>query len=97
MNRCADCGLDDGTVRWAHFRRVVALVFFDQIHTLDGPFCRSCRYRLFVRYQVLTIVLGWWGVLAMLFRNPAAIIANFWSLRGREVEPTDFALAPYRQ
>jgi hypothetical protein len=33
----------------------------------------------------------------MLFRNPAAIIANFWSLRGREVEPADFAFTPYRR
>lgn len=77
---CQECGQGRREVRFTHFRRVVGLVFLDQIYTHAGYFCSSCRRRLFFKYQALTLLLGWWGLLAMLIRNPYAIFSNFMAL-----------------
>lgn len=74
---CQECGDTRREVRFTHFRRVTALIFFDQVHTYAGYFCKACRRRLFFKHQGLTMLLGWWGFLAMLIRNPYAIFSNF--------------------
>jgi hypothetical protein len=82
---CQECGGAGADIRHSGFRRVVGVVFFDRVHTYEGNFCRDCRRRLFFKYQGLTLLFGWWGTFAMLFRNPHAIVANFMALRGGEI------------
>jgi hypothetical protein len=84
---CEECGQTRREVRFTHFRRVIGLAFFDRVYTHAGYFCSSCRRRLFLKYQALTLVLGWWGVLAMLVRNPYAIFSNFMALLRPPVLP----------
>src|SRR4051812_1358442 len=56
---CNECGQTGREVRFTHFRRVVGLIFVDQVYTHAGYFCSSCRRRLFFKFQALTLVLGW--------------------------------------
>jgi hypothetical protein len=69
------------------FRWVLGAVFFDRLHWTTGYFCRRCRHREFFKAQALTLVFGWWGIVAMLVRNPVSIISNFKAL----VRPPLFA------
>ncbi len=77
---CDECGQTGRELCFAHFRRVVGLVFADQIYTHGGYFCSDCRRRVFFKYQALTILLGWWGLIALFIRNPYAIFSNFMAL-----------------
>jgi hypothetical protein len=78
---CHRCGSEDDP-RFAHYRRVIGLLVLARIHSQSGYFCRRCRWRLFAEWQTLTLLLGWWGVLALLFRNPFALVANTWAVIG---------------
>lgn len=72
-DRCGEAGHD---LRFAAFRRVIGLLIVDRLIFVGGYFCRGCRWRLYVQFQALTLMFGWWGVLAMLFRNPYSLLAN---------------------
>jgi len=74
---CEECGDPAFDVRYAQFRRVVGMILLDLVHVHAGYFCASCRRRIFLKFQALTLLLGWWGLLAMFFRNPRAIFTNF--------------------
>jgi hypothetical protein len=78
---CQNCGeaLD---LEFRHYRKVIGWFVFDHIDDLAGYYCAGCRGRLFRRYQGLTLLLGWWGVFALLFRNPYAIGVNLRALVG---------------
>jgi len=84
---CQGCGTLRREVRFTHFRRVLGLVFFDRIYVYSGYFCASCRRRLFLKAQALTLLLGWWGLLAMFVRNPYAIFSNFVALARPPILP----------
>lgn len=64
------------------YRRVIGWVVFDHIETLAGYYCADCRQKLFLRYQGRTLLLGWWGILSALYRNPYAIGVNLRALVG---------------
>lgn len=76
---CQGC-FEPHPLKLRYYRRVVGMVFADRIYGTAGYFCASCRSRQFGKHMVLTLLLGWWGVVAMLFRNPYAIITNLWAL-----------------
>lgn len=78
---CMECGELGHDLDFRRYRRVVGLLIMDRIHNLGGYFCRECRRRLFWRYQLRTLLLGWWGLLALFVRNPYAIAVNFKALR----------------
>jgi hypothetical protein len=80
--RCSECGQHGDPLLFRRYRRVVGMVILDTIHSRAGYFCEECRSRLFKRHMALTLGLGWWGVLALLFRNPWAIGVNLKSRSG---------------
>ena len=84
---CNECGRTGLAIRFAQLRRVVGLIFVDQVYTRAGYFCSSCRRRLFFKFQALTLVFGWWGLFAMLIRNPYAILSNFMALGRQPILP----------
>lgn len=79
--RCHRCGASDD-LEFRRYRQVIGLAVMDKVHTYSGYFCKPCRGAMFRKYQALTLVTGWWGLLAMFVRNPFAIIVNFASLTG---------------
>jgi hypothetical protein len=55
-------------------------VIVDRIEWKTGYLCAGCRKRQFFSYLGQTLVTGWWGLIALLFRNPFAIVSNVWAL-----------------
>lgn len=78
---CMRCGSVTDTA-FRRYRRVLGAGFFDRIYSLAGYFCKDCRGSLFRKHQGLTLLIGWFGLFALLFRNPWAIIVNTRALFG---------------
>lgn len=75
--RCLEPGHD---LALRAYRRVVGMIILDRVTVSAGYFCAACRRRAFAENMLSTLVLGWWGLLALLFRNPFAIASNIWAL-----------------
>lgn len=86
---CSHCG-DDAALRFRLYKRVVGCLIFDRVHYAAGYFCRDCRRRLVIRHLLLTGLLGWWGVIALYFRNPIAILVNLWAIFAPPFSPQDY-------
>jgi hypothetical protein len=84
-------------LKFRYYRRVIGMVIMDRIVGTPGFFCARCRPRLFARNMLLTLVLGWWGVLAMLFRNPFAIATNVWALFKPPMDPASVGAIHLKQ
>ncbi len=78
---CQRCGTHDD-LEFRRYRQVIGMLFMDKVHTYGGYFCKPCRAAMFRKYQALTLVTGWWGMFALFFRNPFAILVNFGTLKG---------------
>lgn len=63
------------------------MLVVDTIHSRAGYLCAQCRRRWFFKYQGLTLLLGWWGFLALLIHNPYAIAKNFKALFSSPLSP----------
>lgn len=85
--RCGGCGESGKELSFREFRWILALIVFDLIHSRPGYLCAQCRRRWFFKYQGLTLLLGWWGFLALLIHNPYAIVKNFKALFGTPLFP----------
>jgi hypothetical protein len=83
---CSVCGETDQTVQFRRYRRVVGLIVFDRIYDFAGYACSDCQRLLFRDHIKRTMLLGWCGILAVLFRNPYAIAVN---IRARSRPPSD--------
>lgn len=87
---CQRCGATDEDLALRLYKRVVGMFVFDQMYSTGGYFCASCRRKQFGKHMGLTLVLGWWGVFALLFRNPWAIMTNVRALFGPPVAPQEY-------
>lgn len=77
---CQSCLETERELRLRYYRRVLAMLIVDRIWGEAGYFCAPCRRKLAAKNLAFTLVLGWWGVFALLFRNPYAIVVNLWAL-----------------
>jgi hypothetical protein len=77
---CAHCHQIERELKLRYYRRVLGMLIVDQTWGTVGYFCGPCRRRQFASNMAFTLVLGWWGIFAMLFRNPFAVATNLWAL-----------------
>ena len=77
---CQACFENERELKFRYYRRVLGLLIMDQIWGEAGYFCAGCRRVRFARNMAFTLVLGWWGLFALFFRNPYAILVNVWAL-----------------
>lgn len=77
---CQNCGSSGEPLAFRYFKRVAAFLIVDRIYAIAGYFCPACRRRLAFKHLFLTVLLGWWGILALYFRNPLAVAVNLWGL-----------------
>lgn len=82
LTACSRCGAGDRLLSFRRYRRVIGLFVVDLVRSTAGYYCHDCRWSMFWRWQLSTALIGWWGMLAMLFRNPYALAVNFRSLVG---------------
>ncbi|MGH2944682.1 MAG: J domain-containing protein [Solirubrobacteraceae bacterium] len=77
---CQCCLETEQQLQLRYYRRVLGLLIMDRVWGEAGYFCGPCRRRHFAKNMAFTLVFGWWGVIAMVFRNPYAILVNLWAL-----------------
>ena len=57
---------------------------------IDGNLCKSCIHKYFWEFTLITLILGWWGVISFLttlFYIPNNIIRYLFSLSLKPVPP----------
>jgi hypothetical protein len=77
---CQQCLEEGHALRFRFYRRVTAFFLGASLAGKAGYFCRRCRWKSFLGWQLWTLVLGWWGILSFIFYNPWAVLINFWAL-----------------
>ncbi|MCW3049809.1 MAG: hypothetical protein JWO74_4093 [Solirubrobacterales bacterium] len=77
---CQSCLATERELKLRYYRRVAGLLIMDRIWAEAGYFCGACRRKHFFKNMAFTLVLGWWGMIAAVFRNPYAIFVNVWAL-----------------
>lgn len=58
---CANCGVQDSTLRFAAMYYVMSFLIITQRRRAAGLWCSRCRAKAAAKWTVLSIVLGWWG------------------------------------
>jgi hypothetical protein len=87
---CSVCGEQGRALRFRRYRRVVGLLVFDRVHSLAGYVCSDCHRHQLRKHLGLTLLFGWWGLLAMLFRNPYAIYVDLESMYRAPITPESY-------
>jgi hypothetical protein len=61
--------------RYVVYREIMGafIVFFTT--TVRGDLCQTCIHRLFWRVTIVTLLLGWWGVISF-FLTPVFVFLN---------------------
>lgn len=77
---CQSCMETERELKLRYYRRVLGLLVMDRIWAEAGYFCGACRRKHLAKNLGFTLVLGWWGLMAAIFRNPYAIVVNLWAL-----------------
>lgn len=73
---CSVCGTVGEALALRHYRRVVGMFVLDRVYDTSGYMCGECRSAMLRHHVTRTLLLGWWGVLAMWLRNPWALAVN---------------------
>jgi hypothetical protein len=90
IGSCQRCGSREEDLEFRCYRHVVAMLVLDRLVRNAGYYCRACRKRLFAKHMGMTLVLGWWGLIAFFFHNPVAIVTNVWALFSAPLAPGRF-------
>jgi hypothetical protein len=77
---CQSCLETERDLKLRYYRRVAGMLVMDRTWGEVGYFCGPCRRKHFAKNMAFTVVFGWWGIFAALFRNPYAIAVNLWAL-----------------
>lgn len=75
VGRCEVCRDRRPVLRVAYYQNTGLLVV-RRTETVKGMVCRSCSVRTFVRFEVHTLFLGWWGLISALV-TPIYLVTNF--------------------
>jgi hypothetical protein len=90
---CQVCGVEAPTKHVAFYQNIGALVmrFYKSV---DGNLCKSCIHRIFWKFTLISLFLGWWGVISFIV-TPFFILNNFIRyLLCLGMEPVPFGAQP---
>ncbi|PHR92076.1 MAG: hypothetical protein COA78_33730 [Blastopirellula sp.] len=62
---CHNCGIEAPT-KSVTFYQNIGLLFMRFSRTADGDFCKSCIHKTFWEFTLLSLVLGWWGIISFI-------------------------------
>lgn len=71
---CQICGRP-GASHKATLYSTIGMVVALRYHTLKGVFCSACLDHFFWEYTLITLSLGWWGLVS-LFLTPMILVNN---------------------
>ena len=83
---CQICGIEAPTTHIELHQNIGALVM--RFHrTIKGNLCKTCIDRHFREYTLITLLLGWWGIISF-FMTPVILVANISNyIKARNVAP----------
>ena len=71
---CNACGIEAPTRRVTFYHNIGAIVVrFSKV--INGNLCKRCIHRYFWECTTITLFLGWWGVISLIF-TPVFILNN---------------------
>lgn len=72
--QCNGCGRM-ATVSTSTFRQNIGAFFLRFPSSISGDFCRSCTHKYFWEKSLITLVVGWWGIISF-FMTPVFLVMN---------------------
>jgi hypothetical protein len=75
IRQCEQCG-HIKTTSFVTFKANVSLLFRRKERELSGHLCFSCMTRVFMSFQLATLLGTWWGFIGFLL-GPLFILQNF--------------------
>jgi hypothetical protein len=85
---CQMCGRHAPT-KQVRFMRNIGLLVIRFPRTVDGMLCRRCIDDTFWKFTMITLFLGWWGVISF-FYSLVSIPLNIVNYVGARSLPADF-------
>ena len=86
---CESCGIEAPT-KYVLFYQNIGALLMRFTKRIDGNLCKSCIHKYFWEFTLITLILGWWGVISFLttlFFIPNNIIRYLLSLSLKPVPP----------
>src|SRR6185295_6268868 len=74
MCQCQVCGAFGPTKKVLFIQHIGAIILMFNKH-ISGYMCRKCIDKYFWEYTLMTLFLGWWGMVS-LFLTPCFLIFN---------------------
>ena len=71
---CQACGREAPT-RYVAFYQNIGAVFVRFSKSVRGYLCKSCVHRYFWRLSLVTLFLGWWGMISLVL-TPFILLNN---------------------
>jgi hypothetical protein len=71
---CQSCGVEAPTRKVFFVQHIGAIVMFFH-KRIGGLFCRDCVNKYFREYFLMTLVLGWWGIISV-FATPVVLLID---------------------
>jgi len=87
---CQNCGVEAPTKYVVFYENKGALIM-RFTREIEGYLCKSCIHKYFWEFTLITLVLGWWGVISFLvtlfYYIPNNVIRYLFSLSLKPVPP----------
>jgi len=71
---CENCGIEAQT-KYVKFYQNIGMLIIRQTKTIEGNFCKLCIHKNFWKFFLITLFLGWWGIISFLI-TPFFLINN---------------------
>lgn len=72
--RCQSCG-ENGDTKHVVFYQNIGMVIMRSSRTVEGELCKTCINDVFWKFTLITLVLGWWGMISLIV-TPLFLINN---------------------
>lgn len=74
--RCQNCGRIDNTLRLSGFLYIYSIVIMSFKRGAGGLLCSNCRRTEAIKYSLVTLLFGWWGIPWGIFWSLEALGTN---------------------
>jgi hypothetical protein len=74
---CQSCGIEAPTQRVLFVQHIGAVIMFFH-KRIGGEFCRNCVNKYFREYGLMTLFLGWWGIISV-FATPIVLLIDIFN------------------